>query len=262
MTEQPSRAFVRSVSDSFVQAVTGWRSPDGGHPRLDVERARTQHRAYVGTLRQLGLDVCVLPADDDYPDCCFIEDTVVVGAGTALLTRSAHPARRGEGGALAGAYREAGLDVIDLEPPATLDGGDVLRVGRRLYVGLTARTNHDGILALKHTFEPLGYSVRTVDMPAEILHLKCVVSLPAPDVVLLAESTLDPGIFSDHSIISIPWEERYAANTVGCHGTVVVADGFPRTQAALETAGLRTIALDTSEFRRADGSLTCLSVIL
>jgi len=179
-----------------------------------------------------------------------------------MLTRSAHPARRGEGASLADVYRSMGLAVQEMASPANLDGGDVLRVGRVLYVGMTARTNPAGVAALRAAFGPLGLEVVPVAMPPGILHLKCVVSNPARDTIVLAEETLPQEIFPGLRVIFIPAEERYAANTIGRDGRVLIAHGFPGTLRALEAAGFDVVALETSEFRKADGSLTCLSVIL
>jgi dimethylargininase len=229
---------------------------------LDVARARFQQHAYAKALVSLGLLVSRFPPDSQFPDGCFIEDTLVYAKGIGVLTRSAHPARRGEGTALLDGYRSAGMRLVHMEAPATLDGGDVLRVGNVLLVGLTARTNRAGVQALRTVFGPVGVEVRPVVMPPDILHLKCVVSSPAPDTVLLAAETLSPEVFSSWRVLVIPAAERYAANTVGVLGRVLVADGFPATRDVLESAGLQTIPIDTSEFRKADGSLTCLSVIV
>ena len=154
------------------------------------------------------------------------------------------------------------MRLVEMAPPATLDGGDVLRVGNVLLVGLTARTNRAGVSALKAALGPAGMEVRALDMPEGILHLKCVVSSPAPDTVVLADETLSPDLFAPWRVLLIPAAERYAANTVGVSGHVLVADGFPETREVLASAGLVTHPIDTSEFRKADGSLTCLSVIV
>ena len=262
VTVQTDVAFVRQVSDSFSDAVTTIRLPGGSRPEIDPIRARAQHGQYVDALGMLGLAVVAIEPDEAFPDGCFVEDSVVVADGLALLTRSAHLARRGEGARLRPFYESAGLIICEMAPPATLDGGDVLRVGDTLFVGMTARTNAAGVALLRDVFEPRGLHVCPVAMPPGILHLKCVVSSPAPETVVLADETLPANIFSGLRVLSIPAAERYAANTVGRMGTVILADGYPKTRAVLERAGLDTVALDTSEFKKADGSLTCLSVIL
>ena len=244
-----AKAFVRAVGDNFSLAVTSFTMPTGASPVLDPDRARRQHDAYVAGLHALGFEVHRFASDPAFPDGCFIEDTVVLARGLGLLTRSAHPARRGEGVALADVYRAHGVHLVEMEAPATLDGGDVLVVGDVLYVGLTARTHSAALQVLDDVFRPVGLEVRAVQVPEGILHLKCVVSSPAPGTVVLAAETLPPGLFVGTRVIVIPATERYAANTVGRDGRVMVASGFPGTRDALESAGLDTVCVDTSEFR-------------
>lgn len=244
-------ALLRAVPDSYTHAVR--RDPTVP----DVALARAQHAAYARALERLGYAVRVLPADEDCPDGPFVEDTAVVARGRALVTRSAHPARAREHDAVAVALAEAGLEVVRLSG-GTLDGGDVLQVGDVLFVGRSHRTDEAGVAGLRATFAPLGLDVRPIDVPPEVLHLKCVCSTPAEGVALLAEGC---GVDLDGvRVVRVPAEEAYAANTVGANGRVIVAAGHPATARALSALGLETIPLDLSEIRRADGALTCLSL--
>jgi len=250
------RALLREVADSFQRATTRERSPEP----IDVERAREQHRAYVATLRRLGVTVEVVSADHAHPDCCFIEDQAVVRGGVALIARSGNAARRGEASPVAEALASYAT-VFHMAAPATLDGGDVLAVGRVLFVGLSARTNQGGVDRLGEVFGPLGYRVRPVRVPPEFLHLKSLCSALGEDAIALAEGTLPPSVFADVSrVLPIPAEEAYAANTVAVGDRVLVASGYPGAARALAAAGFQPVAVDTSEFRKADGALTCLSV--
>ena len=254
-----SVALVRPPPTTFSTAICGADVP----LPIDLQRANRQHSTYVGALAQLGLSTHVVPPDPTYPDCCFIEDSVVLTRGTALVTRSGAASRRGESKAVDSALRPfLGGAIHYLRPPATLDGGDVLCVGRTIFVGLSARTNRAGVRALESCFAPLDLSVCVIRVPKPNLHLKCFCSTPAPGVVLLAEDTVDPLAFADHAEVWMcPAEEAYAANTVGVAGGVLVAAGFPQTARLLGKKGLRVIAVDVSEFRKRDGSLTCLSVL-
>jgi dimethylargininase len=146
--------------------------------------------------------------------------------------------------------------------PATLDGGDCMRVGRSIFVGRSARTNAAGIARLAEVFEPHGYRVISIDMPSDVLHLKCVCA-PLPDGrITLADATIPRAAFGYVEVVTIPAEEAYAANVLALPDRVLIPDGFPRARAAIEAAGFTVHALATTEFRKADGALTCLSVLV
>lgn len=256
MTFRPTHALTRGIPATFATALV--QAPHAGPP-IDVERARAQHAAYVAALEGLGLAVAVLPPDDAHPDACFVEDCAVIAAGRALLTRPGAPSRLGEVQAIATALAPR-LPVTAMEGPATLDGGDVLRSGDRLYVGRSGRTNPAGVAALRATFEGAGLAV--VEVPvAGMLHLKCAASALDAETLLVAEGAFPAGTFADRRVIAIPAAEAYAANVVVVGRTALVADGHPHTRAALEAHGYEVVALDVSEIRKADGSLTCLSIL-
>ncbi|MCB9765712.1 MAG: hypothetical protein H6739_38415 [Alphaproteobacteria bacterium] len=253
----PRRALVRGLSDRYTDATVHHFAHEGP---INLTRARAQHARYVRALERIGLNVRHLPGDPRLPDCCFVEDMAVVSGHVALITRSGLPSRRPEADAVRRVLCEH-LDVRLMQAPARLDGGDVLKVGRVMFVGQGARTNAEGAAILADTFMPRGYTIRPVPLPDTILHLKSVCSSPAPGLVVLAEGTLDPALFDGLArVVTIPAEETYAANTLGCNGKALVPRGYPRTRAALEAAGLEVIGLEMSEIRKGDGSLTCLSV--
>ncbi len=251
------RALTRSIPASFVHALSAV-PPD---PPIDVGLARAQHASYRAALAALGLRVTVLDADEACPDCCFIEDTALVAGGVALITRPGAPSRQGEGAAIAAALA-ATVELARMPAPATLDGGDCLRLGRTIYVGRSARTNAAGVARAAEVFEPRGYRVVPVALPAHVLHLKCVCAPLGDDRVLLAEGALAADVFAGADVVWVPVAETYAANAVAVGGGVIISDGFPRTRAALEAAGFTVHAVPTSEVRKADGSLTCLSILV
>ncbi len=249
------RALVGGIPSSFDRATVR----TGERPFIDVTRARAQHDAYVAALRAAGVAITRIEPDPALPDGVFVEDQAVVAAGTALITRSGNPSRRAEAAHVATALREH-TQLRIMVPPARLDGGDVLRVGRTLFVGRSQRTDPAGVTALRGTFEPLGFEVVEVEV-ADSLHLKCHVSTPDPQTVLLAPGWVDPAPFEACArVLRVPDSEAYAANVVGVGGTVLVAAGYPATSEVLGEAGFRVHELDTSEIRKADGSLTCMSV--
>lgn len=250
------RALVRELSPSFTRALV--REAADAPPSL--ERGRAQHAAYVAALEARVESLTVLAGDPAFPDCCFVEDQAVVSRGIALITRSGAPSRRGEADPIAAALAPY-LELRRMQAPATLDGGDVLEVGGHLFVGCSERTNAAGIATLRSVFEPVGLRVVPVEVP-DALHLKCFVSSPAPDVVLLAEGVVDPAVFRPAGrVVLVPAEESYAANTVALGAEVLVAAGYPRTLELVSELGLQPVVLDMSEIARADGALTCQSIL-
>jgi dimethylargininase len=252
-----SVALTRAVPSSVSRALAAV-APD---PPIDLERARAQHAAYRAALAELGLEVEMLAADEACPDCQFIEDTAVVAAGLAVITRPGAPSRQPETGPVAAALASR-VELARVTAPATIDGGDCLRLGRTIYVGRSARTNAAGILHLAAAFAPRGIAVVAVDMPADALHLKSVCSPLGDERVLLAEGTIAPEVFAGATVVWAPAEETYAANAVAVGGAVLVSEGFPRTRDALAAAGFRVIPVPTSEARKADGALTCMSILV
>jgi len=244
--------MVREVSSRFAEALSANPQP------IDLVRARAQHAAYCEALVACGGTLLRVADDERYPDCCFVEDTAVVAGRRALITRPGAPSRRGEVDAIEVALREVGLDIVRMTEPATLDGGDCMRLGKVIYVGKSARTNADGIRTLASAFP--DHRVIALELPAHVLHLKCVVSPLDDDRVLLAEGTIDRTVFP-HTVM-VPADEQYAANCVAIGSHAIVAAGFPRTLDAIVAAGLIPHPVATSEVRKADGSLTCQSVVV
>ncbi len=250
------RAVTRHIPDSFANALSAV-PPD---PPIDVAVARQQHRQYCMALAECGATVTTLPVDDRCPDSVFVEDTAVVVGSQALITRPGAASRQLETAAVA-TVLGAWLDVVPMTEPATLDGGDCMLVGRTMYVGRSARTNAAGIAQLARTFAPRGVEVVQVELPPHVLHLKCVVTPLGDHRILLAEDSIDRAVFRDLEIVWVPAEETYAANAVAIGAHVIVADGYPRTHDALVAASFVVHPVPCSEVRKADGSLTCQSIV-
>ena len=226
---------------------------------IDLDRAIAQHAAYASLLRSLGLEVIELPADAALPDCCFVEDTAIVLDEAALLAMPGAPSRRGEVAAVEAAL--APFRPLDRTPfPATLEGGDVLRVGRRLFVGRSARTNEAGIARLAAFAEPLGYRVLPVPVSG-CLHLKSAVTALDDERVLANPSWVEMSAFAGLGVVPVAPEEPDAANVLRVGGLVVAHPGFPRTLDRLSGLGYAVRPLDVSEFLKAEGALTCKSLL-
>jgi dimethylargininase len=226
---------------------------------IDNDHAIRQHKNYQQLLKSLGLKVIELPAHDLCPDCCFIEDTALVLDEVAIATRPGSDARRGEvAGVLPtiATYRK----IIQVEPPATLEAGDVLRVGRNLFIGITSRTNRQGIDFVREHAAPHGYKVHAVEVPGA-LHLKSVCTAVNERTILANSSRMDIEPFAGYELIEVPRDEWMAANVLLVNGTVCMHEGFRKTSALLRERNIQIRTVDISEFLKAEAGLTCLSII-
>lgn len=249
------RALMRAVPATFPDALAA-SAPD---VPIDVALARAQHAAYRAALEAAGVAVTVLAADDACPDCCFVEDAAVVAGGVALVTRPGAASRRAETEAVAAALAPA-HEVVRMSAPATLEGGDCMRIGSTIYVGRSARTNAAGIAELAAVFAPRGFDVVAVELPPGVLHLKCVCAPLGDGRVLLARDTIPAATFRA-DVVWVPASEAYAANAVAVGGHVLAAAEYPWTHEILARAGFQVHPVPTSEVRKADGSLTCQSIV-
>ncbi len=252
-------ALVREPSASLAACELSFleRSP------IDLVRARVQHRTYCAALGEAGAQVTVLPALDDLPDAVFVEDTAVVVDEVAIVAAPGAASRAAESDAIVAALsalrpvRRLGV------AGATLEGGDVLRMGRTLYVGRSRRTNDAGIAALRTLLEPLGYRVTPVPVHA-CLHLKTACSAAGERTVLLNPSWIDGEVFRRDGleVISVATDEPWAANVLRIGKTLLTSAGHPSTRARLRAAGLEAVEVDIGELRKAEAGLTCLSILV
>jgi len=254
MADRFEHALVRELGDSFAGGLTA-----AGLGEPDLALAREQHAAYRDALAQAGVFVTVLPADETHPDGVFVEDTAVVAPEIAVIARPGAPSRDGEQHAVEQALA-AGKATIRIESPGALDGGDVLRVGRRLFVGLSDRTNQAGADQLADALAPFGYAVETVVVP-DLLHLKTgITALDDPTLIATAALAGHPA-FADYEILTVDADETYAANCLRVNDALLVPTECPATVERLGQAGYAVVALAMSEFRKMDGGLTCLSIL-
>jgi len=226
---------------------------------IDPERARQQHQSYEDLLRALGVVVHSLPAEPHLPDAVFVEDAAIVLDECAILPHMGALSRRPEveslGAALAPFRR-----LARLQPPGRLDGGDVLRLGRSLYVGLSSRTDRGGLDSLRGVAEPLGYDVHAVPVHG-CLHLKSAVTDLGGDTLLVNPAWVDRSRFGAVALLAVPPEEPHAANVLRVGDAIVASACFPRTLDLLRRRGLTVHAVDNSELLKAEGGLTCTSLL-
>ena len=251
----PIRALTRDVSPALARCELTFmpREP------IDVARASEQHRAYGDALAGLGLDVVRLPADRVFPDCCFIEDVAVVVDEVAVLASPGAPSRRGELPAVEAALaRDRPLARIAL--PARLDGGDVMVVGRRVFVGRSRRTDAAGAEALAAALRPFGYDVIPVPVTGA-LHLKTAVTPLDGATLLVNPGWIDVAPLAGFDLVPVDRREPFAANVLAVAGRVLAHSGFARTLETLDARGYAVLPVDVSEFLKAEAGVTCMSIV-
>ena len=249
--------IVRRPCRAMVEGITS--NPQLGKP--DYEKALQQHDTYIDALKSCGVNVTVLPADERYPDSCFVEDPAVITRKCAIITNPGAESRNGEKDEIIGAIREFfPEDKIEyIVSPGTLEGGDVMMVGDHFYVGRSARTNEEGIRQFIEILNKHGLTGSEVPL-SEVLHLKTGVNYLENNNMLVSGEFVEKPDFAKYNRIEIPEEEAYAANCIWVNGTVIVPMGFPAVEAAVRNAGYPVILVDTSEYRKLDGGLSCLSL--
>jgi len=226
---------------------------------IDFEKAVEQHRQYEERLRELGVSVVSLAAEPDLPDSMFVEDPAVVVDEVAVMTRLGAQSRRPESKSLAPVL-ERFRPLWWIHPPATLEGGDVLRAGKTLFVGLSARTNREGITQLAGQLSPLGYSVSPIEVRG-CLHLKSACCYIGDRKILANRDWFDTSPLHGFDIIDVPPNEPRAANVLAIGETILVPASFPATAEMLEGLGRKVRTLDISELMKAEAGLTCSSLV-
>jgi len=252
-----TRAIVRPPAATFAAGIT---SSGLGPPDLAV--ALEQHEAYCRTLERLGLSLVRLAPDPDFPDSTFVEDTAIVTARGAILTRPGAASRAGEVAALRTVLDKWFPQPAAIIAPGTVDGGDVCEAGHHFFLGLSQRTNPAGAVQLAEWLDRQGFGSSVIDIRAmpELLHLKTGLSWLGGRRLLAAGEIAGHEALSRWDVVRVPDGEDYAANCVSVNDALLVAEGFPVTSALLDGLGYALIPLAMSEYRKMDGGLSCLSV--
>jgi dimethylargininase len=246
-------AITRDVSPSIANAELTHLD----RVSIDYERAREQHEQYRALLASLGCEVLSLPADEAHPDCVFIEDTAVILDDLAVITRPGAASRRGEVPVVATALAPF-RPLVHIEAPATLDGGDVLVLDDRIYVGSSSRSNDAALAQLR---ELTGREVVRVNVHGA-LHLKTAVTQVADRTLLINREWVDVAPFAGLTLIDIDPTEPFGANAVRLGDTVIYPSAFARTRAILESHGIDVRTVEAGELAKAEGGVTCCSLLV
>lgn len=251
----PLVALTRAVSPSLDRCELSFleRQP------IDVARAMAQHGAYERCLERLGARVISLAALPEFPDAVFVEDPAIVLDEVAVMARTGAESRRGETESLAealAAYRP----LRRIVEPGTLEGGDVVRIGRELFVGRSGRSNDEGIAQLARAAAEFGYTVRAVEMRG-CLHLKSACTYLGRDMLLANREWVDAAAFAGCHILDVAAGEAAAGDALAIGDAVILPASFPQTAGKLERAGWRVVPVDVSELQKAEAGVTCMSLI-
>lgn len=249
IVKRPCRAMVEGITSA----------PELGKP--DYELAVKQHNDYIEALKQCGVEVTILEADENYPDSCFVEDTAVITRKCAIISNPGAGSRTGEAILMLPTIKKFfSEDKIEyIKAPGTLEGGDVMMVGDHFYVGRSARTNEEGIGQFIEILEK--YGLTGSEVPLEfVLHLKTGVNYIENNNMLVSGEFIEKEDFKKYNHIIIPENEAYAANCIWVNNKVIVPANFKAVEKRIREAGYEVILVDTSEYRKLDGGLSCLSL--
>jgi dimethylargininase len=248
-------ALTRAVSRSIASCELTWLS----RRKIDIDLAIEQHDQYERSLTAMGVHVISLPEQPEMPDAVFVEDPLVVVDEVAIVSRMGSARRRAESDSLAEAI-SAFRPMRRILEPATLEGGDVMRIGRDVFVGLSSRTNAAGVQQLTRELEPLGYRVRPVEVRG-CLHLKSACCSMGDGKILANKDWLDTAPLRDYKIVEVASDEPGAANILRIGSTVLMPASFPHTRQIVRGEGLDVRTVDISELMKAEAAITCSSVI-
>lgn len=249
-----SNAIVRKPGRSIIKGLT---KADLGEP--DFQKAIDQHRTYISALKNCGLKVRVLDADEDYPDSTFVEDTALLTSRCAIITNPGASSRKGEEIGIRDVLKEYYPNIEDIVAPGTVEAGDIMMVSDHFYIGISERTNLQGAEQVIKILEKYDLSGSIIKL-RKVLHLKTGVAYLENNNLVACGEFIHNEEFKKFNIIKIPESESYAANCIWINGKVLIPLGYPITRKLIKDAGYPVIEVDVSEFRKLDGGLSCLSL--
>ena len=249
-----SKAIVRTPCHAITQGIT---SACLGVPNYD--KALIQHADYVQALKECGLAVTQLPAEEDFPDSTFVEDVALLTPECAIITRPGAASRVGETRSIIPSIEQLYDTVHAIQVPGTIEAGDIMMVGKHFFIGLSERSNTAGAQQMADTLQQHGMTASIVEL-TEVLHLKTGLGYLENNKLLACGEFLAKPEFQQYDLLEVQADEAYAANSVWINGTVLTPKGFPKTKKLIEAAGYPVREVDVSEFQKIDGGLSCLSL--
>jgi dimethylargininase len=247
-------AVVKRPSAAMIKGIT---SATLGEPNFDL--AMLQHNNYNRSLKKCGLHVEILDSDNNYPDSCFIEDVAICTPKCAIITNPGAASRKGEIEGIDAVLQKYYETIERIKEPGTVEGGDIMMVGNKYFIGISERTNQHGADQLIKILESFGYFGIKVPLK-KVLHLKTGLSYLENNNLLISGEFIDDPVFKDFNKIIVEPPETYAVNSVWINGFVITPAGFPKTLKKIQEAGYEPIPIDVSEYQKLDGGLSCLSL--
>jgi len=251
-----TKAIVRRPGPAIVNGLT---TSNLGKP--NYQAALQQHIQYIKALMVCGLKIHILESDNNLPDSTIIEDTALLTPDCAIITNPGAVSRKGETKEVAALLGKFYPNIEMIDPPGTIDAGDVLMVGSHYYIGLSDRTNKEGAKQMIGILEKYDLSGSTISLQ-QVLHLKTGVSYLEKNTLLASGEFLDKKEFNEFNIIPVDEDESYASNSIWVNDCVIMPTGYPKTKLAVEKEGYNILTVNTSEFRKIDGGVSCLSLRL
>tara|TARA_R110001583_G_scaffold21807_2_gene82495 strand:- start:46940 stop:47701 length:762 start_codon:yes stop_codon:yes gene_type:complete len=248
------KAIVRKPGKSMLKGLT---TAELGLP--DYEKALVQHAEYVKVLKECGLEVTVLEADEKYPDSTFVEDVALLTSECAIITNPGALSRRGEIVEIKNVLKEHYSNIEEVKEPGRVEAGDIMMVGSHFYIGLSERTNKKGAEQVIEYLEKYGMKGMTVSLE-EVLHLKTGLAYLERNNLVACGEFLSKEEFQGFNILEIDEDESYAANCIWVNDTVIMPKGYPKAKEVIKSAGYVVKEVDVSEFKKLDGGLSCLSL--
>jgi len=249
-----TQAIVRRPCPAIISGLT---TSNLGKP--DYQLALQQHLQYMKALMACGLKVTILDPDNNFPDSTFVEDTALLTSKCAVITNPGAPSRQGEIKEMTTLLGRFYRDLDSIKAPGTVDAGDIMKVGSHFYIGLSDRTNGEGAKQMIEILEKYRFSGSVIKLE-RVLHLKTGISYLENNILLAAGEFVEKKEFRDFKIIVVDNDESYAANSIWVNDCVIMPSGYPKTQRAIEKEGYKILAVNTSEFRKIDGGVSCLSL--
>lgn len=246
--------IVKRPGKSYLNGLT---TSDLGVP--DYDKLLVQHETYIEALKKCEVEIKELDASEDFPDSCFVEDTAVIVPEFAVITNPGAPSRNEEIKEMESVLKNFYSEFRYIKAPGTLDGGDVLQIEKKFYIGISDRTNEEGAKQLKEILEVAGYKAKIVPLK-DFFHLKTGITYLGNNTVVGAGEFIDHPDFAEYDKIVVPKEEEYSANTIRVNDFVIIPKGFPKTKQKINDAGFETIEVEMTEFQKHDGGLSCLSL--